>query len=186
MPLPGVSLADRTPVLEDFTAPTSDVLGAVAEDAWNFSASPALARMSQLAQAQGGESPMLSQDEAMQQIGGLPLTIPEEGIRSGALNLLVNRKQAELKRQSVLARAEGGVAQGVAGFTTGLAVSMLDPLNIATAFIPVVGQARYASMRAKAGGSVGSRAMVRERRIELRLRTWQARVRAIIRFPLFL
>ena len=161
MALPGVSLTDRTPVLEDFTAPTLDVLQATARDAWHFSPSPAIARMKELSDAEQGDSPMLSHEEAMQHVGELPLTIPQEGIKSDALEILLSRKRTEIRRQSVLSRAEGGFAEGAARLTTGLAVSIMDPLNVAVSFVPIVGQAKYASMLARAGTSVTARAAVR-------------------------
>jgi len=161
MPLPGVSLAERTPTLEEFTAPTLDVLQATAQDAWHFSPTPAIFRIKELTDAQRGESPMLSQEDAMQMVGDLPLDIPEAGIKSDALEILVSRKKTELRRQSVLSRAEGGFAEGTARLTTGLVTSLFDPLNIASAFVPVVGQARYASMLARAGASVSARVAVR-------------------------
>jgi hypothetical protein len=117
--------------------------------------------MYKLNESDFGESQQLTRDEAMQRVGNLPLDIPIEGIRADSLDQLITWKQAEVKRNSVLARAKGGVLEGTMQFTTGLATSLADPLNIASAFIPVFGQAKYASMLAKAGTSVGQRALVR-------------------------
>lgn len=68
------------------------------------------------------------------------------------LEILERRKRAELRRQSILSRAEGG---GAARFGVSLAASMVDPLNIASAFVPVVGEARYARMLQAAVGASG-------------------------------
>lgn len=64
---------------------------------------------------------------------------------------LKNLKQQELQRQDVMRRAEAGVGTNL---TAGLVASLLDPLNVASAFVPVVGEARYAAMVARAGVSV--------------------------------
>ena len=64
---------------------------------------------------------------------------------------MVEEKQAERERQSIIARGPQGFGVGVAKFAVGLGVSMLDPINVASAFIPVVGQARMAQMVAQQG-----------------------------------
>lgn len=71
---------------------------------------------------------------------------------------LYTLKRDELDRAAVLARSEGagGVAAQLAG---GLAAGLLDPLNIASAFIPLVGPTRYAAMLAGAGGAMGRTAV---------------------------
>jgi hypothetical protein len=75
------------------------------------------------------------------------------------LSILAKRKRRELRRQAILARAAGGFAQGAARLGTALGVSLLDPLNIATAYIPVVGQLRYARALEAAGGMFGRTAV---------------------------
>lgn len=80
-------------------------------------------------------------------------------LRSNARDLR-DLKRAELDRADVLNRAEAGLIGTPARFIAGFAASAVDPLNIASAFIPVVGPARYASMLA-AAGTAGGRAMVR-------------------------
>lgn len=64
-------------------------------------------------------------------------------------------KVAELRRETILSRSEGGGLQGLARFGTGLAVSAIDPLNIASAFVPVFGEARYLQLLAGASGAFG-------------------------------
>lgn len=91
---------------------------------------------------------------------GLPLTIPDEGISREALDILVRRKRQELQRADVFARGPGGVGAGAARLGVAFYESLFDPLNIASAFVPVVGQARYAALLAGAAGA-GGRAVVR-------------------------
>jgi hypothetical protein len=101
-------------------------------------------------------SPLLSPEQGRQKLrdAGLAesLSIPEGGIRSAALDILIGRKRAEQRRQSILARPGASWPAALAG---GLLGSLVDPTNIVLAFVPVVGEARYAQMIARAGGVVG-------------------------------
>ena len=60
-------------------------------------------------------------------------------------------KRAELLRQDNAARAQRGVVGYGAVALAGLAGSVIDPLNLASAFVPVVGEVRAASWFAQAG-----------------------------------
>jgi hypothetical protein len=71
--------------------------------------------------------------------------------RAGAVSIMVRRKQEEIARQASLNRAPGGLTYGIANFATMLAVSATDPLNVASAFIPIVPEARAALWTAKYG-----------------------------------
>lgn len=71
------------------------------------------------------------------------------------LEELAKRKREELRRQDVMSRAEGGflATSGRLGIT--LAAQFLDPLAVGSAFVPVVGEARYGALLAKAAGATG-------------------------------
>lgn len=108
-------------------------------------------------------TPLLTAEQARARVkeSGLDLTIDDAGIREGALDILLERKREEVQRQFVLDHAPGSTVplQLLAGFVA----SVLDPINVASAFVPVVGEARYASMLAKAttrAGRFGVRARV--------------------------
>lgn len=107
------------------------------------------------------ETPLLSAEQARARIKeeGLDLSVEETGIRAGALDILINRKREEVKRKLILDNAPASTipVQLLAGF----GASVLDPINVASAFVPIVGEARYASMLARAGTSVAARAAVR-------------------------
>lgn len=107
------------------------------------------------------ETPLLTAEQARARIKeeGLDLTVDDDGIRAGALDILIERKREETKRKFILDNAPASTipVQLLAGF----AASMLDPINIASAFVPVVGEARIASLMARAGTSVGARALAR-------------------------
>ncbi|MGK9045822.1 hypothetical protein KXR63_00480 [Stutzerimonas chloritidismutans] len=107
------------------------------------------------------ETPLLTAEQARARIKeeGLDLTVEDSGIRSGALDILIERKREEVKRKLILDNAPASTipVQLLAGF----GASVLDPINVASAFVPIVGEARYASMLARAGTSVAARAAVR-------------------------
>ncbi|MFP5337514.1 MAG: hypothetical protein ACLGIW_03300 [Gammaproteobacteria bacterium] len=96
------------------------------------------------------ETPLLTAEQARARIKeeGLDLTVEDTGIRAGALDILIERKREEVQRKLILDNAPASTipVQLLAGF----GASLLDPINIASAFVPVVGEARYASMLANA------------------------------------
>jgi hypothetical protein len=163
--------------ITEFQSSLGEVAGAAFTEA--ITTSPILGASSELETAQLGEiitgeqlpvgsvgvqrraptTPILTAEEARNRVkeSGLPLTIDGD-IREGALNILMRRKQEELQRQTILASGPRGSAP--VAILASFAASALDPLNIASAFIPVVGEARYARMLERAASS-GSRFGVR-------------------------
>ena len=83
------------------------------------------------------------------------IKVSEAGITEDALNTLMFRKGIEKRRQEVFGQAAGGFGQGAGKLGISLVTGLIDPLNVATAFIPVIGEARYTSMLAKAGSTLG-------------------------------
>lgn len=168
----------RQSALEEYKSPLADVLGATVDDAITYGPTSSLLRMDELGEAEQGRAQivgrgvirrppatlMLDAETARKRVKdeALDLTIPDEGIRSGALDILVERKKEERRRQDILSRAPTGFGATAARIGTALAASALDPLNVASAFIPIVGEARYAAMLGRAGGAIG-RAGVRAR-----------------------
>jgi hypothetical protein len=177
-------------VSTEFTAPLVDVLGAEASEAWIHSPMSAIGRTLELSQAAGeyrlpetregrrdaiyggemdfvqgtGTGYHMSQQEALSDADAdrLKLKIPVSGITRGALDILIDRKTEENTRKDIMARARGGFATGAARLGVGLGVTFLDPLNVASAFVPVVGPARVATALARQSGRIG-RAGVRAR-----------------------
>lgn len=82
------------------------------------------------------------------------ITVPENGIREGAAELLAQKHDERRARNLVLERSPGGIGLGAAQFGAGLVASAMDPLNVAASFIPVVGQARFLAASAKYGKTV--------------------------------
>lgn len=80
----------------------------------------------------------------------LELEIPPQGIPSDALDLLIERGVEQRERQAIMERYDGAGKLPLA-LAAGLAASLIDPLNIAAGFVPIVGTGRYARMIAQAG-----------------------------------
>lgn len=165
--------------LSDFAAPGQEVLGALGGEALHDNPTAQTARAIDLDEAEQGrrisrwggryepDSPLLDQNTAKTRLkdSGLDgqLDIPETGIRQRSLDLLIENRKEVNRRNAIISRSPGGVGLGAAGIATQLGVSLLDPVNVAMAFVPVVGEARYAKMIANAGsafGRVGVRAGV--------------------------
>jgi len=174
--------------LEEFESTPDEVLGATAEESFLRSASTTIARhvfgapefpsdaQFELMARQSGRpvedlrdeleaaNPLLSAAEARRQTkeSGVELDIPEEGIRRAPFTLLLQRKLEERRRLEILDRSPSGIGMMFARLGVGLGVQLLDPINIASAFIPIVGPTRYAAMLSRAGGGL-ARAGVRLR-----------------------
>jgi len=69
----------------------------------------------------------------------------------GYVNLLVEKKKDELKKQNIVQRGPQNIFAKSSYFISGLGASFLDPINLGAAFIPVVGQARFLSNVARYG-----------------------------------
>jgi hypothetical protein len=103
-----------------------------------------------------GETEWVDQAKARAEAAEAQVTIdvPEAGISRYELNALKYLKRREAE-QNMIAERTRGFAASAAGFAGGLAASLTDPINIGSAFIPVVGQARYAAWLRAAGSPLG-------------------------------
>lgn len=165
---------DRRTML-DIPAQSGEVFDAAFDSAFSTNPTTSLVRSEELAQQADGravvmgpesylapnagrlepDSPLVEAQSARDRVAGmgLEIKIPDQGIRQGALDVLIDRHREQAARQQVLARANGG-SMGTQ-IAAGLAASLLDPLNIASAFVPVVGEARYAAMLGRAASPLG-------------------------------
>lgn len=170
---------DRRTLL-DIPSDSGDVFGAAFDEAFSTNPSTSAFRLEELTQQQEGravvmgpesylapnagrlepETPLIGAEQARNQVSdaGLDIKIPDQGIRQGALDVLIERHREQVARQQIMARAGGGSMP--TKIAASLAASLLDPLNIASAFVPVMGEARYASLLAGATSPLG-RAAVR-------------------------
>lgn len=122
-----------------------------------------LARFGYLPNANAAPGERWTAEEARQQLkdAGLDahLKIPDNGIGRRSLEILMDRKNAELRLQTIQQQAEGGFWQNTAGLGASFAGMLVDPVNIAVSFVPVVGQARYARWLAQAETLLGRTAI---------------------------
>lgn len=105
-------------------------------------------------------SPLLQPDELNKRFGvqgRLKFTTPEY---EDAARLLNEWAIEDITREETLRRAEGGLWPNMVRLGAGFVGSMLDPLNIAAAFMPVIPEAMFASAMMKAGG-LGARSALR-------------------------
>ncbi len=87
---------------------------------------------------------------------GLTFTRP---MGADAAEILANFKRAEIVRRNIIERGPSGVVPFTAQLGMMLLASAMDPLEVASVFIPVVGQARAAGILARRGRVLG-RALV--------------------------
>ncbi len=132
-------------------AGTLDVLSATADEAFYHNPLNAANRLFEQYTGEGREGRVLSKDEwASSEYFREGLTVDDEGIKEGLANLLAQRHDERLDFRTTLNRSKGGFGLGAAQFAVGFGVSMLDPINIASAFVPSVAVLRGASVAQKA------------------------------------
>lgn len=177
----------------DFNVGFTDYLGATIRDAWHDNPTVALVELGEVHTAQVGRdaladlmgdsfdtetdvsefeptaSPALSLEDQQARIkeAGLEKHVKaQEGYNAEALNLIMDSKREELERQITRQAASDWYAP--AGFIAGLGTSMLDLINIASNFIPGVGQTRALRMLqegAKEGAKEGARGLALRRAV---------------------
>jgi hypothetical protein len=169
--------------LEAYQAPMGEVLGAVVDQTFYDNPTNQLLRMKErsavtpreaeqvidpftgevLGESKAITPDMLDAETARSKIAeaGIKYQVPETGISAPLLDLIIRDKRDAMRREQIMARAPGGVVNGSLQFAAALGASILDPLNVASAFIPVVGEARFAKMMAGAGTGAFARAGVR-------------------------
>lgn len=108
-------------------------------------------------------SPVLSAEDAQKQFGipgpnGLTFKSPVPLDVARDLN---QTAQNRLALADARARRPSGTWNAIAGLGANFVANAIDPLNIAAAFLPVVGEGRYAAWMAEAGDSIAARAAIR-------------------------
>lgn len=165
MPIQSSSLLTADYTQDDIEASPESVRGATIEQAKSDLLGPSLFRMAELSaagstygRAGGKYAERYKPEEASQFMADAGLDGEftfDRDYNQNELSILANRKRAELRRQSILTRADQSKTAMAGRLGLQLVTSFLDPLTVASAFIPVVGEARYANLLAKAGGTLG-------------------------------
>jgi hypothetical protein len=148
--------------IEEFSVSGGQVQRAFESEAVRFSPVPSIYRgVEQFLSQRDETSPILdveAQEERIKEMG-VPLK-PEEGLRKSTLELLIERKQRELADKSVIERASTG--QFIAGIGAGFVVAAFDPINVASAFMPIGRASQLAAALASKTSRTG-RALTRAR-----------------------
>lgn len=142
-----------------------------------------------------GSGSMLDPEEAQEKYGLDGALTFDEPIYDSAAKLLHDRKLAEHRREYLLSSGfqHGGLIRKGMGFGTGMAASAIDPVNLASMFIPVVGQSKLMSGAKGASGMMSTLELARivgTNRTRLRLAagaveglTGMAMVEPLVLFP---
>jgi hypothetical protein len=118
---------------------------------WDFNPTSSLFRLADKESAYMESNVYLNKDELNKQYAGMGLYF-EQDTREGVVDYLVKRKEIEQQRSSVMARGPQNTYGTL--FLASMATNFLDPINVGSAFIPIVGEARFASMVARSGKNV--------------------------------
>jgi len=142
--------------IDQYRAGLGEYLGEVMSDAWN--AGP-LSQAGRLVQASYSDEfarergdRLLTAQEASDQGRDLGLRF-DQPVAQGAYDVLASEKQRQNAAETVFKRARIERGYGTLPWLLGGGAEFLamaaDPLNIASAFVPVVGEARYATWAAR-------------------------------------
>lgn len=153
--------------LQDFEPTFGQSLSATVDETLAGNPTSVLYNVADFARANAGPSRRLSAYDAgsiIKESGVVGLSAEDGEYNEEALRMLIERKRQEMIRADVLSRTEYSMLGTPARFSAMLGASVIDPLNIASAFVPVVGQARVASVLGRtAAGSLaraGARAQI--------------------------
>jgi hypothetical protein len=148
-------------VQDPILAPTKE-LGMVAEQQ-RLGGSPYLSRfleatakfssglpMSEPEPLTPAQKELVSPDQVKQEYGHLGLSYTEPTPRA-VVDYDAATKRAEARRQEILANAPGGLAAGAIRLGAGFGRAAVDPLNLASAVIPVLGPVSRSALTMRAG-----------------------------------
>ena len=129
-----------------------DAVKTSSAQAWDFNPSSSLFRTFEMQEAMSVSDKVIPKAELNAKYAHLGLFF-EKDTREGVVDYIVDRKNIELKRQQILSRGPQSIAAKSVYLGAGLVTSFADPINIASAFIPVVREARFASLVARLGAT---------------------------------
>lgn len=141
--------------LEHVVPTASEYYGAAAQEAAWANPVDSLARMTELSIAKGSGEDVLQPEQLNREFGMKGELSFDYPMPRKAAQIMMSRKQDEIRVRDTLSRG-GGSAVGA--FVIQATVAMMDPLNVASMFIPVVGEERAAALTARLG-KMGSRAL---------------------------
>ena len=137
---------------DQFQTGMFETLGEIAKDAWKYNPVSSAFRLSELEINRGriDNEPLIDRQKLNDEYGKYNLFF-EEDEKQSTVDIFVARTKAEIERQSIIQRGPQGFLPATAKLATSLVTSIADPINLAMMFIPIVGEARFAAMVARAG-----------------------------------
>ena len=139
---------------DQFTIGLGETLKAVAADNWKYNPWQSISTYRDLQSARElakkEKQPLLDRQDLNTEYKNLGLLFEQDEPQL-VVDLIVDQKKEELRRQDIISRGQKGVIAGTAKFLTGLGVSFLDPINVGVSFLPFVGQANFARLAARTG-----------------------------------
>lgn len=152
--------------LQDFEPTSAQSMGATIQETISGNPSSVLWNLADLNSLNNNGRPKMSRvdaEELVKQSGVSGLQLGDGEYTQEALNMLIERRRKAMIRADVMSRTEfSAIGTPVRGAAM-LGTAILDPLNIAAAFVPVVGQARVASMLGNTAAGSLARAGARAR-----------------------
>lgn len=96
----------------------------------------------------------ISAEQAQEEYGLGGLLQFDRDITPGEARLMMERKQDELNREYIISTGSTTFGRKVGGFAVSLGATALDPINLASMFVPIVGQSNFARLVGMTGGSL--------------------------------
>lgn len=93
----------------------------------------------------------ISAEEANERFGLEGQLHFDKPITAEAAQYMMNLKQEEIQRNQIINSYDAGGWDNVAAFGVNMAATMLDPIQLGAMFVPIVGEARMATMVGKIG-----------------------------------
>lgn len=106
------------------------------------------ARLGRLASSYDPNGEMLTPEQANARYPGVGF---KSNTADSVASSLYKARQDQAMRDSIIARGPGGVIAGIGGFGSRLLPQMFDPLNVASMFVPGLGETRAAAILGRAG-----------------------------------
>jgi hypothetical protein len=135
-----------------FRTSLGETLSTTAADAWKYNPVSSIWRLSELEynRNKDDDEPLIDRRILNEKYKDIGLFF-EEDEKQSTVNILVERKEEENERRSVINRGPQGLAVGFAKLATSFVASAVDPINLVAAFIPFVGQTNFARLVARYG-----------------------------------
>jgi len=129
-----------------------ETLSTTAEDAWKYNPTSSIWRLAELEynRNKDDDEPLIDRRTLNEKYKDIGLFF-EEDEKQSTVDILVERKEEENERRSVINRGPQGLPVGAAKLVTSFVASAADPINLGAAFIPFVGQTNFARLVARYG-----------------------------------